>query len=69
MGKDHPLAGRTEIEKEKLYGLKFVSLFKSSTLQTIISSLEENGIQWRALDVIMVSNDSRFLSKDLSPRK
>jgi DNA-binding transcriptional LysR family regulator len=51
---DHPLAAGGTISKDGLYGLKFVSLHNSSTLQGIRSQLEAADICWTGLQVNMV---------------
>lgn len=50
----HPLAGETEIDKETLADLKFVSLHRSSTVKGIRTSLERHGIDWQSLPVVVV---------------
>lgn len=50
----HPLAGRGQIEVSDLPGLHFVSLQKSSTVQGIRAILEEHGVVWSNLQVVMV---------------
>ena len=53
VGSDHPLAGRAEIDKGELAGLRFVAMHRSSTVQGIKSTLEAAGIQWKTLQVVM----------------
>ncbi len=54
VGDQHPLAGETEIDKEMLAELKFVSLHRSSTVKGIRTSLERHGIDWKSLQVVVV---------------
>ena len=54
VSKSHPDAGRGQIRKDHLQALKFVALHRSSTVQAIHTSLEEYGVNWRALPVVMV---------------
>jgi DNA-binding transcriptional LysR family regulator len=54
VGADHPLAGRREIDKGELAGLRFVAMHRSSTVQGIKAALEAAGIQWKTLQVVMV---------------
>ena len=54
VGAEHPLAGRQEIDKGELAGLRFVAMHRSSTVQGIKSALEAAGIQWKTLQVVMV---------------
>lgn len=53
--KDHPLCGHQYVTKEQLRELKYVSLFQSSTVRAIKSTLTEHHIQWQALQVVLVS--------------
>ncbi|BDA41067.1 probable ruBisCO transcriptional regulator [Coccomyxa sp. Obi] len=56
VGRDHPLAGCEEVDREALANLKFVSLHRSSTLQGIKASLEQHGIDWKTLQTVMEVN-------------
>ena len=51
---DHPMAGRREITVRDLTSLRFVSLQKSSTVQGIRKILEDHGVVWSSLQVVMV---------------
>lgn len=57
VGRRHPLAGCPEIDREALANLRFVSLHRSSTVQGIKSTLEQHGIDWKTLQVVMVCPD------------
>ncbi len=57
VGREHPLAGGPEIDRKTLASLKFVSLHRSSTVQGIKSTLEQHGIDWKTLQVVMVGPD------------
>ena len=49
------LAGRAMLHKDELMSLQWVSLFKSSTVQAIKATLEREGINWKAMEVVLVS--------------
>ena len=49
------LAGRAMLHKDELMSLQWVSLFKSSTVQAIKTTLEREGINWKAMKVVLVS--------------
>ena len=49
------LAGRAMLHKDELMSLQWVSLFKSSTVQAIKTTLEREGINWKAMEVVLVS--------------
>ena len=49
------LAGRAMLHKDELMSLQWVSLFKSSTVQAIKTTLEREGINWKAMQVVLVS--------------
>ena len=51
---DHPMAGQRVIAVRDLDSLKFVSLQKSSTVQGIRNILEDHGVVWSSLQVVMV---------------
>ncbi len=55
VGSQHRFASRTHIDKDELLGLSFVSLHRSSTVQGIKNTLVGQGVDWRALKVVMVS--------------
>ena len=55
VGAQHRFASRTHIDKHELLGLSFVSLHRSSTVQGIKNILVGQGVDWRALKVVMVS--------------
>ena len=55
VGAQHRFASRTHIDKDELLGLSFVSLHRSSTVQGIKNTLVGQGVDWRALKVVMVS--------------
>lgn len=52
--KDHPLSKQGSVTKQELEQLKYVSLFQSSTVQAIRSTLAEHRIEWKALQVVLV---------------
>ena len=54
VGAQHRFASRTHIDKDELLGLSFVSLHRSSTVQGIKNTLVGNGVDWKALKVVMV---------------
>ncbi|KAK9823685.1 hypothetical protein WJX72_004627 [[Myrmecia] bisecta] len=54
--KAHHFTDRSELSKEDLASLKFVSLHKSSTVQGIKNVLEQQGIDWKSLEVVMEVN-------------
>ena len=54
VGSEHRFASRTHIDKHELLGLSFVSLHRSSTVQGIKNTLVGQGVDWRALNVVMV---------------
>lgn len=56
VGAQHRFASRTHIDKDELLGLSFVSLHRSSTVQGIKNTLVGQGVDWRALKVVMVSH-------------
>ena len=53
------LAGRAMLHKDELMSLQWVSLFKSSTVQAIKTTLEREGINWKAMKVVLVSAHRR----------
>lgn len=53
------LAGRAMLHKDELMSLQWVSLFKSSTVQAIKATLEREGINWKAMKVVLVSAHRR----------
>ena len=55
VGSQHRFASRTHIDKDELLGLSFVSLHRSSTVQGIKNTLVGQGVDWRALKVVMVN--------------
>ena len=52
--KHHPLSKQKSVTKQELERLKYVSLFQSSTVQAIRSTLAEHRIEWKALQVVLV---------------
>ena len=50
----HPLAGAGQVELAMLRQLRFVSLQKSSTVQGIRNILQNHGVVWSSLQVVMV---------------
>ena len=56
VGSDHALRSASEVDADDLRQLKYVSLWKSSTLQGIASTLDEHGVSWKALQVVMVGS-------------
>ena len=53
--KEHLLSKRESVTKRELKEFKFVSLFQSSTVQAIRSTLADHNIEWKALQVVLVS--------------
>ena len=52
--RQHQLAQQQEVTPEQLSQLHFVSLFSSSTVESIHSKLEQHGINWKRLQVALV---------------
>ena len=61
------LAGRAMLHKDELMSLQWVSLFKSSTVQAIKTTLEREGINWKAMKVVLVSEHPCMLWQPVSP--
>ena len=57
VGKEHALASAGQVSKDQLADIKFVALHRSSTVQAIHKSLEEHGVDWRSLPVVMLIPD------------
>lgn len=50
----HPLSKRESVSKKELEGFQYVSLFQSSTVQAIRSTLAAQDIEWTTLQVVLV---------------
>lgn len=50
----HPLSKRESVSKKELESFKYVSLFQSSTVQAIRSTLAAQEIEWNTLQVVLV---------------